>query len=187
MTRIFTTDPEKTEETADIGWGNFAAYQDRFAVVGELVVMAAVLDLQLNRVVIGVLHLEPSVIQLPVIATLDAARKIEILKACAKHANMLRTKLLKYCDQVERILKQRNIACHAQLVWTNPPSEEAWAFKQLSAAKALKELNRTTSLDDFRAAIGEGNSTFILGYEIEGICNKLDPRLKTLLGGNSGP
>jgi hypothetical protein len=109
MTRIVTTDPEKTEETADIGWGNFAAYQDRFAVVGELVVMAAVLDLQLNRVVIGVLHLEPSVIQLSVIATLDAARKIEILKACAKHANMLRTKLLKYCDQVERILKQRNV------------------------------------------------------------------------------
>jgi DNA-binding XRE family transcriptional regulator len=60
-------------------------FRAAYAVVGELVLLTTALDHQLNHILIQVLHLADSPMLEAVIATLDINRKIEMLKARAKH------------------------------------------------------------------------------------------------------
>jgi hypothetical protein len=130
------------------------------AIVGELVLVSNILDFRLNQVVIEVLDLGSSSMLMPVVATLDPSRKIEMLKGRASHmpAGSWKTKLMTFVDSVERVLKQRNIACH-----TLPTLDAGqWSLKPLAAAKMFKSLNlgdktlKHTSPDDFRRAIQVG-------------------------------
>ena len=149
---------------------NIAKPAEAYAVVGELVMMAAALDYQLNHVLIAVLHLSAAPMLEPVIATLDPTRKIEILKARARHmpAASWGKRVSSYCNKVERVSRQRNIACHT------PPAlvGNVWTFKPVAAAKLLKGIDlptkqmRGTSLNDFRTAIQVGETALGLGEQI---------------------
>jgi hypothetical protein len=55
-----------------------------YAVVGELVMIANAIDHSLNRVLIAVLNIGGYVMVEPIVATLDARQKVEILKERSK-------------------------------------------------------------------------------------------------------
>jgi len=59
--------------------------KEAYATVGELVLIASALDALLNDVVVTVLDLGQAVLIVPVVATLDARRKIELLKERANY------------------------------------------------------------------------------------------------------
>ncbi len=90
-------DEHKTDDTT--------RSREAFAVVGELVMISAALDFQLNRVLIAMLDLGESLMIEPVVATLDQARKVEILRSRANHMskNDWRTSVGKFCDHVETV------------------------------------------------------------------------------------
>ncbi len=111
--------------------------KENYAVVGELVLMSTGLDFLLNRVLMAVLDLGTSRMIEPVVATLDPTRKLEILKERAAHiANADWKKgVTKFCDKVESVFRQRNIACHTPPIFDDggsPPSAPLW----MSAAAA---------------------------------------------------
>lgn len=146
--------------------------QDResFAVVGELVMVSTALDFLMDKVLISVLDLGTSLMLPPVVATLDPARKVEILKARARQMppNQWRKGVLSFCDQVESVFRQRNIACHTAPVL----SDGAWLFKPVAAAKMFKHIDLEaktlagSSVDDFRAAIKTGEAAFGSGMNL---------------------
>jgi hypothetical protein len=121
---------------------------EAFAVVGELVMISSALDHLLNNVLIEVLDLGVAPLLEPVVATLDPARKVEILKERAAHitAKDWQKGITKFCDKVESVFRQRNIACHT------PPVLEAgiWTFKPVAAAKLLKKLDLAVGGCEFR-------------------------------------
>ena len=141
-----------------------------YAVVGELVLMSTTLDWLLNRVLIAVLHLGSSVLLEPVVATMDTARKLEILKSRAKHIHKDDWKkgILKFCDQVDSVFKQRNIACHTPAT----SKDGGLIFKPIAAAKLLKKLDiktqglPSTHLDDFKSAIKTGEAALGAGLDL---------------------
>ncbi len=148
--------------------------KEAFAVVGELVMISTALDQLLNRVLITVLDLGDAPLLEPVIATLDTRLKAEILKARAaqihgkQHAVEWKKRVKQFCDKVESVSHQRNIACHI------PPVLEAgvWAFRPVAAAKLLKNLNLTTkslpnfSLNDLKTAIDTAEQALGAGMNI---------------------
>jgi hypothetical protein len=92
-----------------------------YAIVGELVLIASALDTLLNSVVVQVLHLGSSPMIEPVVGTLDAVRKIEILK---ERAPFIRSEEWKkhvtaFVNKAESVFRQRNIACHMPAVLEN--------------------------------------------------------------------
>lgn len=145
--------------------------REAFAVVGELVMLSTALDWQLNRVLVTVLDLGESLMIEPVVATLDPARKIEILKARASHMpkNDWRKHLSKYVECVEAVFKQRNVACHT------PPvlQDGVWTFKPVAAAKLLKKIDlkrkvvAASLIEEFRAAIKTGEAALGQGVNLE--------------------
>ena len=145
--------------------------REAFAVVGELVMLSTALDWQLNRVLMKVLDLGESLMIEPVVATLDAARKVEILKARAGQMpkNTWSKGVLKYLERVEAVFRQRNIACHT------PPvlKDGVWTFKPVAAAKLLKKIdlkNETVTpslIEDFRGAIKTGEAALGDGVNLE--------------------
>ena len=146
-----------TDEENEKGSSN-----ESFAVVGELVMISTALDWLLNRVLITMLDLRGALLLEPVVATLDPARKVEILKARAASmpAKDWKKGVQKFCDRVDSVFKQRNIACH-----TTPILKHGvWTFKPVAAAKMLKQIDFTgktvhaSSVNDFRAAIKTGES-----------------------------
>lgn len=116
-----------------------AKFRAAYASVGELVLIATAIDHQLNHVLMSVLSLTESPMLEPVVATLDTARKVEMLKARSKHiAQPIWSKpLLAYLDKVERVAKWRNIACHTALI---PDQNHGAVFAPAAAAKLLKSL-----------------------------------------------
>jgi hypothetical protein len=110
-----------------------------YAVVGELVMIANAIDHLLNNVLIEVLGLESSPLLEPVIATLEPARKIEILKSRAKHINNSDWKkgVTGFCDKADSVYRQRNIVCHTPAF----PEGDTWKFKPVAAAKVLNKID----------------------------------------------
>src|ERR1700683_5276791 len=64
-------------------------YADTCAIVGELVLVASALDAELNRVTAAALRLGDAPLLLPVIATFDPERKIEMLRARVSHFGVI--------------------------------------------------------------------------------------------------
>jgi hypothetical protein len=145
--------------------------KEAFAIVGELVMISAALDDLLNRVFISALHLGDAPLVEPVIATLDPARKTEILKARAaqirgaRNATDWKKHLKQFCDKVESVYRQRNIACHTPAVL----HEGVWSFRPSAAAKLLKNLDidaktlRNSSLNDLKIAIATAETALAEG------------------------
>lgn len=144
--------------------------KDVYAVVGELVLISSAIDHMLNHVLITVLDLGEGPWLESVIATLDTNRKVEILKARAAHmpSGDWKKGITKFCNKVESVFAQRNIACHT------PPVLEGgvWTFKPVAAAKMLKNLDLTAkalrpfSLNDIKTAITTGEATLGAGMDL---------------------
>jgi transcriptional regulator with XRE-family HTH domain len=147
-------------------------FRAAYAVVGELVLITTALDNQLNHVLMQALHLTESPMLESVIATLDMARKIEMLKARAKHISNPAWKkpLLTYLDKLERISRWRNIACHTPLI---PDRNDGAIFAPAAAAKLLKSLKldeqpvaERIPIADFISEIERGESALYDGHVI---------------------
>jgi DNA-binding XRE family transcriptional regulator len=115
------------------------AFSSSYATVGELVLLASALEFQLNHVLMQILHLNDSPMLEPVIATLDVARKIEMLKVRSKHIaqQTWRKPVSTYLDKLETVWKWRNLACHTLLI---PDDKHGAVFAPAAAAKLLKTL-----------------------------------------------
>jgi len=114
-----------------------------YAMVGELVVASTTLDDQMTSLLVYIFSGESNVCFAPILATLDAARKIEIIKAHCKMNSFARIpKALNiYTGKVEKVFKQRNIVCHT------PPSREEgkWGYRPVALAKILHPRNTYNS------------------------------------------
>lgn len=130
-----------------------AKFRAAYASVGELILIATAID-QLNHVVMSVLSLTESPMLEPVVATLDTARKVEMLRARSKHiAQPTWSKpVLLYLDKVERVAKWRDIACHTALI---PDQNHGAVFATAAAAKLLKSLQLTESPSSERIPVVE--------------------------------
>jgi hypothetical protein len=141
-----------------------------YAIVGELVMLSSALDYLASQVLIAVLDLGTSPLLEPVVGTLDPVRKVEILKARAAHMPKgdWQNGVKRFCDKVESVFKQRNIACHT------PPAFKAgiWTFHPIAAAKMFKNLDlpakqvRPFRLNDLMTAISTGEAAFAAGITL---------------------
>jgi hypothetical protein len=121
-------------------------------------------------VVVTVLHLGQAVLIVPVVATLDAVRKIELLKARANHIPQADWKksLEGFLDKVEKVFKARNIACHTAPVLNNGN----WTLKPIAAAKLMKKIDLKTKtirhvpVSDLRSAIAAGEAALAEGVNL---------------------
>jgi transcriptional regulator with XRE-family HTH domain len=136
-------------------------FRAAYAVVGEVVLLATALDHQLNHVLMQVLSLTDSPMLEAVVATLDTARKIEMVKARSRHIAQptWRKPLVSYLDKLERVSKWRNIACHTPLV---PDSNHGAVFAPTAAAKLLKDLDLQAPTST-RIPVAELNSAIEVG------------------------
>jgi DNA-binding XRE family transcriptional regulator len=154
-------------------------FKAAYAVVGELVLLATALDHQLNHVLMQVLPLADSPMLEAVVATLDTARKIEMLKARAKHIAQptWRKPVVSYLDKLETISRWRNIACHTVLI---PDSKHDAVFAPAAAAKLLKNLDleeptsRRIPINELKSAITLGESALGDGENLVGIFKKMN-------------
>jgi transcriptional regulator with XRE-family HTH domain len=139
-----------------------ARFRAAYGVVGELVLLANALDHQLNHVLIQVLHLLESPMLEAVVATLDTARKIEMLKQRSKFIAQTRWQkpVLSYVDKIERVYKWRNIACHTPLI---PDEKHGATFVPTAAAKLLKSLQLGKEPVAKRVPYAELKSTIRVG------------------------
>jgi hypothetical protein len=145
-------------------------HRDTYAIVGELILISNALDYLLADVLIEALHLTRSTMLMPVIMTLDPARKIEILKRRMKHIAQTdwRKRFVSFVDKAECVYRFRNIACHTQpiLVAGN------WTLQPFAAAKVLKDINvenhsiKPTTLDELKAAISAAEAALGSGVNL---------------------
>jgi hypothetical protein len=163
---------------------NDTRFRAAYAVVGELILMATALDHQLNHVLMQLLSLTDSPMLEAVVATLDTARKIEMLKARSKHiAQPTRRKpVLAYLDKLERVSKWRNIACHTPLI---PDNKHGAIFAPAAAARLLKHLDpaeptaNRIPIADVKSAITLGESALGEGENLINNFKKMnDARVK---------
>jgi hypothetical protein len=149
---------------------NIENHKDTYAIVGELVLISSALDTLLNQVIVEVLNLGSAPLILPVVATLDPVRKMEILKERASHIRNADWKkgVTRFVDKVESVFKHRNSACHTPAVLEG----RTWTLKPIAAAKMLKKLDieqkklKHFSFDDLRTAIRTGESALGLGVNL---------------------
>lgn len=150
---------------------NNAGFSAAYAVVGEIVLLATALDHQLNHVLMQILSLTDSPMLEAVVATLDIARKIEMVKARSKHIAQAtwRKPVMAYIDMLERISKWRNIACHTPLI---PDAKHGAVFAPTAAAKLLKNLDvqdptsRRIPYSEMKAAIELGGAALGAGENL---------------------
>ncbi|RUY98219.1 hypothetical protein EN974_15950 [Mesorhizobium sp. M7A.F.Ca.CA.001.12.2.1] len=109
-------------------------------VVGRIVLMASLLDNQLNAVLVAALSLGGKALTLAVVAALDPARKVEILKAFVTPISNDEWKkpVLRYADGVEKVNRARNLAAHSMVI--DSGGEHVLATN--SVAKLLKATDR---------------------------------------------
>jgi hypothetical protein len=144
--------------------------KDAYATVGELILITNALDYQLAEVVINVLNLGSALMLMPVIATLDPSRKVEILKGWAAHISQPEWKkgVIKFVEKVERVLKYRNIACHTQPILENGE----WTLKPFAAAKLLKNIDiksktlKAVTIKELREAVSIAESALGTGVNL---------------------
>ncbi|MBY3043704.1 hypothetical protein [Rhizobium leguminosarum] len=140
------------------------------AVVGRMVLMASLLDNQMGEILIEVLTLDRTPNLMPVIATLDPARKVEILKAHLRHMpeGDWRKELKTYVEAVEASNRARNICGHSMLL----ERDGKIVLASNAAAKLFKALDRRTktidrvSIDDIRDEIKRAEETFHHGATV---------------------
>jgi hypothetical protein len=136
-----------------------------FSAVGELVLWASKLDEQMIGICISLLMLGDSRMLPPVLASLDPARKLDMLKARGKliEEPTWRSKLLKYVEAVEAVNRVRNIACHSvfRLRAGSP------VLVSIAAAKIFrgidlksKSLPDAATLESLHEAIGAAEEAF---------------------------
>jgi len=137
-------------------------FRAAYSVVGELVLLTTALDHQLNHVLIQVLHLADSPMLEAVVATLDMNRKIEMLRARAKHINNTTSQkaLLTHLDKLKKINGRCNIACHTALI---PDGEHGAVFAPAAAAKLMKNLQLGDSPSLDKIPISEISSVIKIG------------------------
>src|SRR5271163_2314061 len=143
----------------------FEGHQDNYAIVGELVVISNTLDYLLTNVLIEILDLGSSFMLHPVIQTLDPVRKIEILKGSAKLG--LGKGVSSFLKKADVVFKNRNIACHMQLVcdnkgeWVLTPSAAAKVFRSVDLEnRRIKRVSLNTlknAITDAEAALKDGS------------------------------
>jgi transcriptional regulator with XRE-family HTH domain len=147
-------------------------FRAAYGVVGELVLLTTALDHQLNHILIQALPLAESPMLEAVVATLDMNRKIEMLKARAKHiSNPTWHKALQgHLEKLEQISSWRNIACHTALI---PDEQHGAVFAPAAAAKLLKNLqlgespaSRKIPIGDFSPKIRLGESALFDGQQL---------------------
>jgi hypothetical protein len=141
-----------------------------YPILGELVLLSSALDYLVTQVLIVVLDLGESPLLEPVVTTLDVVRKVEILKGRAAHMprGTWQNDVTKFCDKIESVFKQRNIACHT------PPAFKAgvWTLKPVAAAKMFRNLDlpakevRPFRLNDLKVAISTGEAVFAAGLTL---------------------
>ena len=114
-------------------------FRAAYSVVGELVLLTTALDQQLNHVLIEVLHLANSPLLEFVVATLDMDRKIEMLRARAKHISNPRwhKALQTHLDKLEQVSSWRDTACRTALITDD---EHGAVFAPAAAARLLRHL-----------------------------------------------
>jgi transcriptional regulator with XRE-family HTH domain len=137
-------------------------FRDAYSVVGELVLLTTALDHQLNHVLIQVLHLADSPLLESVVATLDMAQKIEMLKARARHISNPRwhNALQTHLDKLEQVSSWRNIACRTALI---TDKEHGAVFVPAAAAKLLQHLHLGENPTSEKIPIAELTSKIKLG------------------------
>jgi hypothetical protein len=141
-----------------------------YATVGELILITNALDYQLATVVIEVLNLGQAVMLMPVVMTLDPARKIEILKMHTTHISQPDWKkgLSGYIKKIERVLRYRNIACHTQPVL----KDNKWTLVPFAAAKMLRNIDvkqktlSSVSMADLRETISTAEDALGAGENL---------------------
>lgn len=141
-----------------------------YALVGELVLIAAALDQQLNRICIAVLALVDSPMLEPLVASVDSARKIEILKAYATKitAKQWKKGLNDHARAVEAVNRWRNIAAHSVMAFDNGKA----VLEAPAAAKIIKTLDLTTKkaekvdLGKLEDAIHKGEAAYNAGITL---------------------
>ena len=194
-----TGDPAFQKTPSQDDGGSDKAGDDRdgrfraaYGVVGELVLVANALDHQLNHVLIQVLHLVESPMLEAVVATLDMARKIEMLKERSKYIaqSHWQRPVLSYVDKLERVSRWRNIACHTPLI---PDEKHGAAFVPTAAAKLLKSLQlgkdpvaKRVPIGDLKAAIALGESALADGLKLIENFQKVNAERKRRFGEVSG-
>ncbi|MCW8283460.1 hypothetical protein K7A42_21410 [Agrobacterium sp. InxBP2] len=140
------------------------------AVVGRMILMASLLDNQMAEILIDVLTLDRTPNLLPVVATLDPARKVEILKGNLRHMpeGIWRKELKSYVAGVEAANRARNICGHSMLI----ERDGKILLASNSAAKLFKGLNRETKtierveIDTIRLDIRKAEETFQHGMTV---------------------
>lgn len=122
------------------------------AIVGELVLTASALDHQLNRICISALALVECPMLEPMVASLDSARKIEILRAFSTKiaAPQWRKAIRDHAETVEKVNRARNTAAHSVLSF----QKEKAVLSSPAAAKLLRSIDLTTMSAD-RISLGK--------------------------------
>jgi hypothetical protein len=141
-----------------------------YATVGELVLLSTTLDAMLNTLLIETYRLGDSVWLNAIIGTLDATRKIEIIKRDAGKNSYTKVSksVTKFLGKVEIVIKQRNIVCHT------PPTYEngSWSFRPTTAAKILNPGNVYSptmirdSFNNLKVAISTADAALKAGSEL---------------------
>jgi hypothetical protein len=147
-----------------------AETENACAVVGELVLLASALDHQLNRICILLLGLNETPMLEPIVASLDSARKIEILKAYSVKlsAENWKTAIRKHAEGVEKINRARNKAAHSVLIFENGKAvlfSPAFA-KLLSSVDLKSKVAKKLSISGFRNSIKDAERTIGEGHQL---------------------
>lgn len=143
-----------------------AINSDGYALVGELILTASMIDYQLNKILIKAMHLHETELLEPVVASLDIQRKIEMLK---KRADLFqnekwKNKLKNLCEKAEYVQNRRNVACHSVPFL----KDGTWYLVHVTAAKILKKIKsngenpQMLMINDLKYAIETGREVFSL-------------------------
>ena len=146
------------------------AYREMYAIVGELILIANALDHQLNRICISLFDLPDAPMVEPIVASLDSARKIEIIKAYASRLKSQDWKkgLKSHAKAVEVINSARNAAAHSVL----SIKQDGAVLTSPAAAKLLKAIDLQTKtadtiqIDDLRSSIKKAEATLGSGENV---------------------
>jgi hypothetical protein len=168
-----------------------AKFEAAYATIGELVVVTTALDRQLTQILITVFDLKESTLLEPVVATLDAVRKIEMLKRWGEHIRQSdwRKSLLNYLDSAEKVSGWRNTACHTLLV----PAPDGPVFAPATAARLLKAIPKDgkpenedrVSAEDLKGAIASAMQTLAEGDKLIENFKKMQTLRKERFGGQA--
>lgn len=143
------------------------AAERAYSVVGEMILIGSAVDQQMNRVCMLALRLGDTAMLESVFATLDSARKVEILKALASKITAVEWKkrLRAHADEVEVVNRWRNIAAHSVLTFKG----ETVVLHSPAVAKLFKVLDLSgksaehTELGQLESAIGRADKLLAAG------------------------